>query len=62
MAYSVMKKLIQNESNKLSNGTITTEEYTLWKAQTQKKLDVFFACDRLTDSQYEELNGMLLTM
>lgn len=62
MAYTCMKKLIQNENNKLANGTVTTEEYNLWKVQTQKKLDVFFACDRLTGAQYEELADMIQTV
>lgn len=59
MAYTTMKKLITNQNNKLANGSITQEEYELFKVNTMKKLDVFLACDRLTASQYEELVGML---
>ena len=53
-----MKKLIKNENTKLENGTITDEQYEIWKERTKKKLDVFLACDRLTSEQYEELDGM----
>ena len=59
MAYISMKKLITNENNKYESGAITAEEYGLWKTNTQNKLDVFFACNRLTQAQYEELCGML---
>lgn len=59
MAYTTMKKLITNQNNKLANGSITQEEYELFKVNTMKKLDVFLACDRLTSAQYEELVGML---
>lgn len=59
MAYTIMKKLITNQNNKLTNGSITQEEYELFKVNTMKKLDVFLACDRLTSAQYEELVGML---
>ena len=60
MAYSSMKKLITNENYKYNTGTITAEEYNLWKENTQNKLDVFFACNRLTQGQYEELCGLLM--
>lgn len=60
MAYVSMKKLITNENNKYESGVITAEEYGLWKTNTQNKLDVFFACNRLTQAQYEELCGMLI--
>lgn len=59
MAYVTMKKLITNQNNKLANGSITQEEYELFKVNTMKKLDVFLACDRLTSAQYEKLVGML---
>lgn len=59
MAYKTMKKLIENENAKLSNGTITQEEYDLFKVNTMKKLDVFLACDRLVTGQYEELVALL---
>ena len=62
MAYISMKKLITNENNKYNSGTIIVDEYNLWKANTTKKLDVFYACNRLTDVQYEELIGMFLTV
>lgn len=61
MAYTSMKKIIMNENAKYKNELITAEEYELWKINTQNKLDVFFACSRLTQAQYEELCGMLLT-
>ena len=61
MAYITMKKLITNENNKLANGTITVEEYEIWKVSTQNKLDVFYGCNRLTTEQYEELVAMMQT-
>lgn len=59
MAYTTMKRLIENENNKLENGTISEDIYALWKESTLNKLDVFLACNRLTSAQYEELVGML---
>lgn len=41
MAYTAMKKLIENENNKLENNTITQDTYNLWKETTQDKLDIF---------------------
>ena len=60
MAYMSMKKLIINENKKYESASITVEEYDLWKENTQNKLDVFFACNRLTQTQYEELCGMFI--
>lgn len=60
MAYISMKKLITNENSKYNSGVITAEEYELWRTNTQNKLDVFFACNRITQVQYEELCGMLI--
>lgn len=59
MAYRTMKKLIENQNNKLHNGTITKEDYEIFKTSTMNKLDTFLACDRLTATQYEELVGMM---
>lgn len=60
MAYTSMKRIITNENNQYNAGTVTVEEYNLWKVNTQNKLDVFFACNRLTKVQYEELCGLLI--
>lgn len=59
MAYSTMKKLINNQNNKLANGTITEDDYNIWKESTINKLDVFLACNRMISAQYEELVGLL---
>ena len=59
MAYRTMKKLIENQNNKLKNGSVTKEDYEIFKTSTMNKLDTFLACDRLTASQYEELVGMM---
>lgn len=60
MAYSSMKKLIANQNIKYGNGTVDADSYNMWKSSTMNKLDVFLSCDRITQTQYEELNGMLL--
>lgn len=62
MAYTAMKKLIINENGKFNDGLDTAEAYLLWKNNTQNKLDVFYACNRFTAAQYEELSGMLLNI
>lgn len=59
MLYTAMKKLIMNENSRVGRGEITQEEHGPWRAKTQDKLDVFYAKDRLTKNQYEELTGML---
>lgn len=60
MAYTVMKKLITNENTKFNNNMITADDYNLWKVGTLNKLDVFLACNRLSDAQYEELVSSIL--
>ena len=46
--YSAMKRLISRNSYK------TAEE-------AQNKLDVFYACNRLSDEQYTELTELVMT-
>lgn len=60
MAYTSMKKLITNQNIKYKNGSVTKQEYDLWKESTMTKLDVFLACNRVTVEQYEELVNMFL--
>ena len=62
MAYTTMKKLIANQNIKYNNEVISDDSYRLWKASTLNKLDVFLACDRITQEQYEELNNLLLPL
>ena len=57
-----MKKLIDNKNTQYRNGEVTAEEYNTWKETTITKLDMFLACDRITSEQYEELNGLLITI
>lgn len=61
MAYMAMKKLIANENTLYENGEVTKDDYILWKGNTTNKLDVFFACNRISQAQYEELSSMLLS-
>lgn len=58
MIYGVMKRLITKYNTQYQNGSITAEEYENLKVNNQHKLDVFYAGNRLTESQYEELSGM----
>ena len=60
MAYTSMKRIISNENDQYNAGSIMSDEYSLWKENTQNKLDVFFACNRITQTQYEELCGLLI--
>lgn len=62
MAYTSMKKLITNQNIKYMNGTVDAESYNMCKITTMNKLDVFLTGDRITQVQYEELVGMLLTV
>lgn len=62
MAYEAMKKIITNENKKYSERIISTEEYALWSKNAKNKLDVFFACDRITLAQYEELTKLLISV
>ena len=59
MAYRSMVKLINNENALFGAGRVSAEEYAAWKDNTMNKLDVFLACDRITEAQYQELVGML---
>lgn len=56
--YTVMKKIITNGNNQLENGETEFESYNLWRENQQNKLDAFLACNRLTPTQYKELQGM----
>ena len=58
MAYTTMKKLINNAVSKYQTGTWTKEEYETYRDSQQRKLDVFYANGRLTENQYEELCNM----
>ena len=58
MTYSTMKKLIANANAKYQSGAWTAEEFLVYKAAQQNKLDVFFAKGRLTEAQYGELTDM----
>lgn len=60
--YKAMQKLIQQKNNEYMNGSVTKEEYNLWRGTTETKLDTFMAFNRLTTSQYQELFGMLLDL
>ena len=59
MAYRSMVKLINNENALFEAGRVSAEEYASWKSNTMNKMDVFLACDRITEDQYQELVGML---
>ena len=58
MAYSSMKKIINAKNTEYDRGAVTAQRYLIWKEQQMKKLDVFLACDRITDDEYTELVGM----
>ena len=59
MAYRSMLKLINAENSSYDKGQITDAEYIAWRENTMNKLDVFLACNRITEEQYTELVGML---
>lgn len=59
MAYKSMLKLITAENAAYEKGRVSDAEYVIWKESTMNKLDVFLACNRLTEEQYAELTGML---
>ena len=60
MTYTTMKKLIKNANAKFLSGAWTAEEFLVYKAAQQNKLDVFYAKGRLTEAQYEELTDLWL--
>ena len=58
MAYSSMKKIITAKNAEYDRGAVTPQRYLVWQEQQMRKLDVFLACDRITDDEYTELVGM----
>ena len=60
MTYSTMKKLIANANAQLQAGLWTEAQYMDYKVSQQNKIDMFYAKNRLSDAQYEELTGMWL--
>lgn len=59
MAYRSMLKLINAENALYDKGKVSNKEYATWKENTLSKLDVFLACNRISEEQYEELVGLL---
>ena len=60
MTFKTMEKLITNANVKLQAGEWSVEEYEIYKASQQNKIDVFYAKGRLTTAQYETLTDMWL--
>lgn len=60
MAYSAMKKVISAKNAEYERGAVTAERYLVWEEQQMRKLDVFLACDRITDDEYTELVNMFI--
>ena len=60
MAYWAMSKVIKAKNAEYERGAVTAERYLIWKEQQMKKLDVFLACDGITDDEYAELVGMFI--
>lgn len=60
MAYWAMSKVITAKNAEYERGAVTAERYLIWKEQQMRKLDVFLACDRITDDEYAELVGMFI--
>ena len=60
MTYLTMKKLIANANAQLQAGLWTDARYMEYKVSQQNKIDMFYAKNRLSDAQYEELTGMWL--
>lgn len=62
MLYQSLKKVIDNANEQYNAGTMSAEEYTQFKTSTIKKMDMFVVMDRISTTQYEELNGMFLVL
>lgn len=54
MTYSICIKLIESKRAALAG-----EEWEAFAEDTKNKLDVFLLANRITDSQYRELIGMI---
>lgn len=57
-AYNLLLRLITVKNKSKKNGHMTDDEYENWKTNTLAKMDTFLICDRLTEEQYKELEGM----
>lgn len=60
MIYFTMSKLISNANAQYQSGMWSREQYLDYKDSQQNKLDVFYAKNRLTEAQYNELTDMWL--
>ena len=58
MMYNTMKRLIKNAVAKYQAQQWSLETYEAYKAEQNRKLDVFHAGGRLTDAEYDELIGL----
>lgn len=54
MTYSICIKLIESKRKTLSG-----EEWERFTEEIKNKLDIFLLANRMTDSQYRELIGMI---
>lgn len=61
MTYTTMKKLIANANAKYQSGAWSQVKYNDYKDSQQNKLDVFFAKNRITEEQYDELTDLWIT-
>ena len=47
-----------NANVKFQSGYWSADQYGTYREAQQRKRDVFYANDRLTEAQYEELTGL----
>ena len=59
MLFSFIKTDIEQKNVMLQNGTVTEEQYALWKEGYQIKIAVFWSSDKITQEQYENLMSLL---
>ena len=57
--YSVLKKQITRNKEKVANGTMTSEEYATYKEETLSKMDIYLLGERITETEYQELVELL---
>jgi hypothetical protein len=60
MTYRNLKAAIERANTEYQSGQMTAEEYRAFREQKERMMGVFLRTNRLTQEQYDELEGMFI--
>ena len=60
MTYRNLKAAIERANTECQSGQMTAEEYRAFREQKKRMMGVFLRTNRITQEQYDELEGMFI--